>query len=204
MIHIADYGCGNLASIASMLRRLHVDCTVSSTAEDLRSASRIILPGVGTFDTGMRGIRDRGLEDILHLKALDDRVPILGVCLGAQLMTAGSDEGSEPGLGWLPARTVTFDFERRGVSMLPLPNIGWREVAEVHPPEAISLSLTETPRYYFVHKYHFEAPDEIVWMRATYGYEFPAALQSGNLWSVQFHPEKSHRYGMRLLEAFAG
>ena len=205
MIHIVDYGCGNIASVASMLRRLQVECKISTNAASLHSATKVILPGVGTFDSGMRGIRERELHDVLRYKALEERVPVFGICLGAQLMTAGSEEGVEPGLGWLPARTVKFDFGARDVPVLPLPNIGWRDVYEPCEGARPSTQSAEevARRFYFVHKYHFEAANEITWMRSMYGYEFASALRMDNLWSVQFHPEKSHRYGMRLLSAFA-
>jgi glutamine amidotransferase len=204
VIHIVDYGCGNLASIANMLKKLRIPCTIAADPADLRDAERIILPGVGTFDSGMQGIRDRGLREVLDSKALDEKVPMLGICLGAQLMTRGSEEGVEPGLGWLPADTVLFDFARRQVDPLPLPNIGWRQVEVVDDrSDSSPVDPSEPARFYFVHKYHFEAEPDVVWMTSRYGFDFPCSLKSGNLMCVQFHPEKSHKYGMRMLEWFA-
>lgn len=204
MITIVDYGCGNLGSIENMLRKLGADCQISSSVEVLESAERIILPGVGTFDSGMRGIDDLGLRDVLETKALSERVPVLGICLGAQLMTRGSEEGKLSGLGWLEeASTVKFSFEQKSPD-LPLPNIGWRDIEEVDSVAPFKLPPGEEPaRFYFVHKYHFVAPDGITWMRAEYGYSFACALRQANLLSVQFHPEKSHRFGMALLSRFA-
>lgn len=205
VIYIVDYGCGNLASIANMLQKIRAPCRVVSDAVDLCSAKRIILPGVGTFDSGMQGIRNRGLREVLDAKALDEKVQILGICLGAQLMTRGSEEGVEQGLGWLQADTVLFDFAGRQVDPLPLPNIGWRQVEMVGNRFDSSLVPdVDQARFYFVHKYHFKADPGIVWMNSRYGFDFPCALKSGNLMCVQFHPEKSHRFGKRLLEWFAG
>jgi glutamine amidotransferase len=188
-----------------MLKKLRVPCTIASDPADLRDAERIILPGVGTFDSGMQGIRERGLREVLDSKALDENVPVLGICLGAQLMTRGSEEGVEPGLGWFQADTVLFDFARRQVAPLPLPNIGWRQVELVETgSDSSPMTNSEPARFYFVHKYHFEAEPEIVWMTSRYGFDFPCALKSGNLMCVQFHPEKSHRFGKRMLEWFAG
>jgi glutamine amidotransferase len=203
MIIIVDYGSGNLGSIANMLKKLRVACQISSNADEIETADRLILPGVGTFDSGMTGIDERGLRQVLDKKALRDRVPVLGICLGAQLMTRSSEEGRRPGLGWLEAETVRFGVGE-GKDRLPLPNIGWRDV-EVHPSAApFQLPDAGEPnRFYFVHEYHFRAAEDITWMSASYGYRFPCALRSGNLLSVQFHPEKSHRFGMSLLSRFA-
>ena len=204
MIHIVDYGCGNLASIANMLTKIRVPSRIVSAPGELAVATKIILPGVGTFDSGMRGIREHGLRSVLDRKALEEKVPVLGICLGAQLMTSGSDEGAEPGLSWLTARTVRFDFAAAGVKALPLPNIGWRDVAFPNGEADMSASHDEgRMRFYFVHKYHFAAESQLVWMRSTYGYSFASALRRHNLYSVQFHPEKSHRFGKQLLSWFS-
>lgn len=203
MITIIDYGSGNLGSIANMLKKLHIDCCVSSSVSDIESAQRIILPGVGTFDSGIRGIEERGLREVLDHKACIEKVPTLGICLGAQLMTRSSDEGSCAGLGWLPAKTVKFSFQDENAA-LPLPNIGWRDVEVNLTVAPFELeSSDELARFYFVHKYHFVADSDIVWMNTSYGYRYPCALRKENLMSVQFHPEKSHRFGMNLLAQFA-
>lgn len=205
MIHIVDYGCGNLASIANMLAKIRVQCRIVSDVRELATASKVILPGVGSYDRGMQGIRDRGLREVLDHKALVERIPILGICLGAQLMTSGSEEGDEPGLSWIRARTVLFNFVAGGVEPLPLPNIGWRDVSFPDGEDAMSDEHDACPmRFYFVHKYHFEAEPGLVWMNSIYGYRFASALRQGNLYAVQFHPEKSHRFGKRLLSWFAG
>lgn len=203
MITIIDYGSGNLGSIANMLKKLHVDCCISSSACDVENAQKIILPGVGTFDSGIRGIEERGLRDVLNHKARVEKVPVLGICLGAQLMTESSDEGSCLGLSWLPAKTVKFSFQDENAA-LPLPNIGWRDVEVNSAIAPFELEASdELARFYFVHKYHFLADPEIVWMNTTYGYRYACALRKENLMSVQFHPEKSHRFGMNLLAQFA-
>lgn len=204
MIHIVDYGCGNLASIANMLAKIRVPSCIVSDPRDVSAATKIILPGVGTFDSGISGIRERGLRSVLDSKALEEKVPILGICLGAQLMTCQSEEGAQPGLSWLPARTVRFDFSAGGLPALPLPNIGWRDVFFTSGAEEMAfLRNTEPARFYFVHKYHFVADPHVVWMRSQYGYSFASALRNENLFAVQFHPEKSHRFGKQLLSWFA-
>lgn len=203
MITIVDYGYGNIGSIVNMLKKLRIDCCIGSSSSEINNADRIILPGVGAFDSGMRGIDERGLRRALDKKALEEKVPILGICLGAQLMTCGSDEGACEGLGWLEANTVKFALDGE-VPKLPLPNIGWRDVVVNESVAPFNLIVGEEPsRFYFVHQYHFYASADITWMRSHYGYDFACALRSGNLMSVQFHPEKSHRFGMELLSRFA-
>ena len=202
MIHIVDYGCGNLASIANMLAKIRVPCQIVSDVEELATATKVILPGVGTYDSGMKGIRERGMREVLDHKALVEKIPILGICLGAQLMTLGSEEGGESGLSWIPAQTVLFDFGCHGD--LPLPNIGWRDVAFPNGGDEMADQKDVDPmRFYFVHKYHFQATPELVWMTSIYGYRYASALRDGNLYSVQFHPEKSHRFGKRFFTWFA-
>lgn len=202
MVTIVNYGSGNINSIKNMFNRIGVDSLISSSEKDLEEATHLVLPGVGAFDNGMIGLKERNLIDVLTYKVLEERTPILGICLGAQLMTESSEEGKCSGLGWLPAMTVKFKHEKE--QQLPLPNIGWRVVKEV----AADFNLTSKTfdnrlRYYFVHNYHFRTSNEkIVWMTSEYGYEYPCALAKDNIYCVQFHPEKSHSYGIVLLEKF--
>lgn len=199
MIAIVDYGLGNLGSIANMLRRLGVDGSVTRDPGVIIEADQLILPGVGAFDNGMSNLRNLGLLDVLNARVLDAKVPVLGICLGAQLMTAGSEEGQEKGLGWIDADTVKFKTD----ATKKIPHMGW---SDVHPKKANPLvGLEEESRFYFVHSYHFACrhSDDILGT-ASYGYEFTAAFSRGNVFGVQFHPEKSHRFGMALLTRFAG
>jgi imidazole glycerol-phosphate synthase subunit HisH len=203
MIAIVDYGVGNLGSIKNMLRKIGYESEITADANVIRSASKLILPGVGAFDTGMRHLEDSGLRSVLDERAMIARVPVLGICLGAQLMTRGSEEGALPGLGWFDADTLRFDFsEIEG--KWPLPNVGWREVkAEKNSP--LLAGYDGIPRFYFVHSYYMKASDpEIVAMTTDYGIKYDCGLHLGNLHCVQFHPEKSHRFGMALLKNFAG
>lgn len=200
-ISIVDYGLGNIGSIANMIGRIGHKARIVSTAEEIDCAEYLILPGVGAFDTGIRQIIDRGLLFALNRRVINDKVPTLGICLGAQIMTRRSDEGSLDGLGWFDAETVKFDFKASG-KMLPLPNMGWRGVIKVCENQ-ITSHVQKYDRFYFVHNFHFSAVDKSqVMLVSEYGYTFAAGLYRDNIFAVQFHPEKSHKYGMRLLEAF--
>jgi len=202
MIIIVDYGAGNVASIRNMLRKAGFEAEISARPEAVRSASKLILPGVGHYDHGMRELHARGLVEALHARVLQERAPILGICLGVQLFARGSEEGSLPGLGWIAADVKRFDTARMGQS-LRVPHMGWAdvEVTSLHP---LLASLPATPRYYFVHSYHLVCDaEEDVAVRATYGYPFAAGVAHENICGVQFHPEKSHSFGLKLLENFA-
>lgn len=201
MIGVVDLGLGNLGSIRNMLRKIGAPCVVTSDPEEIVSAAKLILPGVGAFDTGMRRLRESGLGELLTKRALDDQVPILGICLGAQLMTRGSEEGAETGLGWFAADTRRMRFDEIP-GRWPLPNIGWRDVngRESYP---LLTGYDETPRFYFVHSYYLKPDsDEITSLTTEYGFEYACGLTQGNLHCAQFHPEKSHFFGMQFLRNF--
>lgn len=201
MLVIVDYGLGNLGSIANMLTRLGAQPVVSSDHDVIRSADKLIIPGVGAFDRGMQNLRERGLVDLLSQKALDERVPVLGLCLGMHLFTRGSEEGSEPGLGWIEADTVRFHFAGNG-GPLKVPHMGWSDVS-VQRPHYLFSDDAEERRYYFVHSFHVACSDpELVLGETTYGDSFASIVARDNIVGVQFHPEKSHRYGMALLRNF--
>jgi glutamine amidotransferase len=200
MITIIDYGIGNLASIKNMLKKVGVESAISSDEETVARASKIILPGVGHFDYGMKRLRSSGCYDVLNKKALIDKIPVLGICLGAQLLTKGSEEGNESGLGWIDADTVRFN-ESKFDTKLPVPHMGWSEVDyKSHP---LFEGMYEAPKFYFVHSYclHPKSSENIL-CESVYGYRFTSGIQHENIFGVQFHPEKSHKYGLRLLENF--
>ncbi|HYC37553.1 MAG TPA: imidazole glycerol phosphate synthase subunit HisH [Usitatibacter sp.] len=200
MIAIVDYGIGNVKSIKNMLNRAGASAAISADPRVIESADKLILPGVGHFGYGIERLRASGLIPALERRALQARVPVLGICLGAQLMGRGSDEAELPGLGWLPMRTVAFDRARLPAGH-KVPHMGWAETLESRGP--LFAGMAEA-RFYFVHSFHFACDDEaLVVSRAQHGYGFPAGVASGNLYAVQFHPEKSHAHGLRLLQNFA-
>ena len=202
MIGILDYGVGNLGSIKNMLRKIGSPSIITADPQEIKAADKLILPGVGAFDTGMEQLEKSGLVDLLHERALQDKIPILGICLGAQLMTKGSEEGNLPGLGWFDAETVKFEFD--GIEgKWHLPNIGWREVTDQDTGPLLA-NFDRPPRFYFVHSYYMRSNiPSIVSMTTKYAFPYHCGLRAGNLHCVQFHPEKSHRFGMQLLRNFA-
>ncbi|WP_420963292.1 imidazole glycerol phosphate synthase subunit HisH [Brucella sp. IR073] len=201
LITIVDYGTSNLGSMRNMLKKIGVRSEIASTPEAVLSAGKIIIPGVGAFDAGMRKLQQSGLIEALNHKALVEKVPILGVCLGMQLMTEGSEEGELPGLGWVSARTVRFD--QKSNPSLRVPHMGWNLVRAVKDAP-LANGAKEDARFYFAHSY-FVSPgnrDDVV-LEATYGNQnFAAAFQKDNIMGAQFHPEKSHRYGIAFLRNF--
>lgn len=199
MITIVDYGMGNLGSVVNMLRRVEVDCEVTGDPARIASASRILLPGVGAFDAAIERIEATGIRQVLDDKALRERVPVLGICLGMQLLTRGSEEGTRPGLGWIQADTLRLPHDLR----IKIPHMGWN-VAECTRSCPLTERFDGEIRFYFVHSYcvHTDEPNDTV-LRTHYGVDFAAAVQSGNIMGAQFHPEKSHRFGMQFLRNFA-
>jgi imidazole glycerol-phosphate synthase subunit HisH len=201
MIVIVDYGLGNLRSIENMLCRAGVEAAISSSPDVLRAASKLILPGVGYFRFGMESLHKLGLVDVLNERVLDAHVPILGICLGAQLLGRRSEEGDCSGLSWVPMDTVRFDMSRikQGGKV---PHMGWSDTR--HTGCALFKGMSQIPRFYYVHSYHFRCDDQdMVMCTAEHGYRFASGVASGNILGVQFHPEKSHVYGQQLLKNFA-
>ncbi len=201
MIVIVDYGMGNLGSIANMLKKIGVAARISSREEDIVSADKLILPGVGAFDNGMNSLRMRGLDKILEKRVLQDGIPILGICLGMQLFTEKSEEGVERGLGWIEGETIRFCLEEVKQS-LKVPHMGWNEVL-VNGSSPLFTHSDAIPRFYFVHSYHVRCahPSDVA-ATSTYGIDFTSAIHRNNIYGTQFHPEKSHKYGMTLLKNF--
>jgi glutamine amidotransferase len=202
MIVIIDYGLGNLHSIQNMIKKIGIDSLISDNIEHIKNATKLILPGIGAFDSGMSNLRQRNLPEVLHQRVIEQGVPILGICLGMQLLTRGSEEGGreEPGLGWIPADTVRFTMG--GNTDLKVPHMGWN-FADFAQESVLTHNMPDDSRFYFVHSYHLTCDSrahEI--MITTYGYPFASAIQRDNIYGVQFHPEKSHKYGMQLLRNF--
>lgn len=209
MIAVIDYGMGNTGSIINMLRKLGAEATLTSDADILRNAQGLILPGVGAFDQGMQNIHDRGLTDVLNDCVLGQRIPILGICLGMQLFARRSEEGKLPGLGWLNAEVLRFQFtpEHKGCRV---PHMGWNEVKILLQPDSAAdlaahlfADSDAEARFYFVHTYHAccAEPGDVL-ATAHYGYDFTAAMGRGHIIGTQFHPEKSLKFGLRLMSNF--
>jgi imidazole glycerol-phosphate synthase subunit HisH len=201
-VTIVDYGVGNLKSIANMLGRIGVPSRLVARPDELSHATKILLPGVGAFDAGMAALHERDLVDALNERAIVAKVPVLGICLGMQLLAESSEEGERPGLGWIPGRSRKFSFPDSSPT-LRVPHMGWNVVTPTR--ESSLFSAVPLPRrFYFVHSYHLvPAREEDVLATTSYGIDFTSAVARENILGVQFHPEKSHKYGMAVLRAFA-
>jgi glutamine amidotransferase len=201
MITIIDYGVGNLSSVRNMLRRLGAKSKICNKLSEIEHADKLILPGVGSFDYGMAQLKNSGLLDILNKRVLIDKVPILGICLGVQLMMEGSEEGNLPGLGWIKGKTIAFDKTRLNPNQ-KIPHMGWNHVKEYEESDLFK-DMYDEPRFYFAHSYHLMTtrPEDVL-LKTNYGCDFAAGIESGNIVGVQFHPEKSHKFGMKIFENF--
>jgi len=200
MIAIIDYGAANLRSVATTFRKAGAEVHVTSSPEELREAHKLVLPGVGAFDPAMRTLRDSGLSDTLRELVTIGGRPILGICLGMQLFTTESEEGEEPGLGWIAARTRRFQFD--DTLGLKVPHLGWNEITfkKQHP---LLQNLADEPTVYFAHSYYVECRRaEDVLGTTNYGDNFASAVQVDNVIGIQFHPEKSHELGRTLIRNF--
>jgi len=202
VIAIIDYDIGNLAAVANMLHRVGAEAVVTSDASVIGVADRIILPGNGHFDACMRGLNASGLRSVIERRVLEDAIPMLGICVGAQMLGRSSQEGAEPGLGWVDLEVRRFPVQPN----LRVPHMGWNHVTPAakavdHP---LLVGLDGDARFYFVHSYYLH-PDSTDWslLDAHYGVDFSAGVVRGNIAGVQFHPEKSHRFGKVLLGNFA-
>ena len=199
MITIVNYGLGNLGSIVNMFKRIGVPSKITDKEDEIDRAEKLLLPGVGAFDVAISMIHEKGLMDVLNKKALVDKIPVLGICLGMQLLTRGSEEGKLHGLGWVPADTKRFP-NKEG---LKVPHMGWNLV---HPvtKSLLTDNLPENSRFYFVHSYYVQVDDsKYSLLRTEYGMSFDAAVQNDNIYGAQFHPEKSHRFGMQIFKNFS-
>jgi len=202
IITIIDYKMGNFAAIKNMLKKLGYDSIVTSDPNVVSQAQKIILPGVGSFDYGMENLKKLGLVEVLDQKVLYDKTPILGVCLGMQLLTKSSEEGKCNGLGYLDAKTIKFKFDVNNYN-LKIPNMGWNTIKKLRKKSILDSDSNEQ-RFYFVHSYHVvcENHDDVLSI-THYGIDFVSAFQNENIIGCQFHPEKSHKFGLEVLKNFA-
>ncbi len=201
MITIIDYGMGNLGSVKNMFKRIGVESVVSSDISEISRADKILLPGVGAFDAAMRKIKESGFINILNEKALIQQIPIMGICLGMQLLTNKSEEGSLQGLGWIDAETVKFHFDKDSSNKIP--HMGWN-VINRKKDSVLTKNLPIDSRFYFVHSYYVKCNDQNDIVCTTpYGHDFTSILQRGNIFGAQFHPEKSLKFGMEILSNFS-
>lgn len=197
MIAIIDYKTGNVGSILNMIRKIGKEAVITSDPVEIEKADKIILPGVGSFDTGMRNLEELGLIGVLNKKVIEEKTPLLGICLGAQLLFERSEEGVLPGLGWIDGEVRKFRFKDNA---LKVPHMGWNTIA-IKKDDCLFNGAEGELRFYFVHSYHFVCSDNVLAI-TDYGYEFPSVVRKGNIVGVQFHPEKSHKFGMQLLKNF--
>jgi glutamine amidotransferase len=199
-IIIIDYGMGNLGSLTNMLKKIRVSVKTSSKIKEIESAEKLILPGVGSFDHGMQKLQELGFIDILNDIVMREKKPILGICLGMQLFAKTSEEGVQRGLGWIDANAVKFNTDKN--LSLKIPHMGW-DTLEIKKAHFLMQDTDSKAMYYFVHSFHVvcNCTDDVL-STSHYGYDFVSSLAKDNIIGVQFHPEKSHKYGMKLLENF--
>jgi glutamine amidotransferase len=199
-IIVIDYGVGNVASIANMLKKANHTSVLTADHELIRQARKLILPGVGSFDHAAARLQSSGLDGVIREQALSG-TPILGVCLGMQLLLDGSDEGELSGLGLIPGRAIKFPTEVDGLR-LRVPHMGWNTIERVGSSGFPGVESNN--RFYFVHSYYAKPINsDHVLATTRHGIEFASMIHKGNVFGVQFHPEKSHRFGLRLLTDFA-
>lgn len=200
-ISIIDYGIGNLMSIQNMFKKAGVAAHICNNISEIESTQKIVLPGMGAFDNCMHKFNASGFRDMIERRVLQDKVPVLGICVGLQMFMENSEEGNLPGLGWVKGKTVQFDKSKLAAGQ-KIPNMGWLDIG--FSKETKLRQGLEEARYYFAHSYHIEVSDRgDTAITANYGYNFTAGIEKENIVGVQFHPEKSHRFGMQLFKNFA-
>lgn len=202
MITIVDYGLGNIQAFVNTYKRLNIEVKVAKSASELAGADHLILPGVGAFDHAMDLLNAAKMRSALDELVHEKKVPVLGICVGMQILADSSDEGAGRGLGWVPGRVRTFKSDPLAAAM-PLPHMGWNDVDPVAGNQLFKGIETDS-RFYFLHSFFFECAEEkYATATASYGTDFACVVQSDNVYGVQFHPEKSHRFGSILLKNFA-
>ena len=201
IITILDYGLGNIGSLKNMFKRINQSVTNTSDPKEIEKSKKLVIPGVGSFDAAMKSINKiNGLREVLDLKALHHKIPILGICLGMQLFTNKSDEGMLEGLKWIPGEVKKFPQNKD----FKIPHMGWNIVKRTNLKIKILNNVGKNTRFYFVHSYYVEVYDRNhSLLKSTYNVTFDSAIYKDNLYGIQFHPEKSHKYGMNILKNFS-
>ena len=200
MITIIDLDIGNVGSIKNMLKYLNIESIITRSYKDIDNAKKIILPGVGAFDTAIKNLKKFEILESLNKKAKEDKIPILGICLGMQLLTNFSEEGTQDGLGWIDADTLKFNLDTKKYK---IPHMGWNNV-KISKNSILSEGFNDETRFYFVHSYYVKVKNEKnSILKSNHSIEFDSGINDDNIYGVQFHPEKSHKYGKLLLKNFS-
>jgi imidazole glycerol-phosphate synthase subunit HisH len=202
MIAIIDYGVGNISAFVNVYNKLDISIKVAKKPSDLEGVTKLILPGVGAFDHAMNELNNSGMVDKLNELVLVDKLPVIGICVGLQMMATKSDEGELPGLGWVDATVKLFDVTKFNFNT-HLPHMGWNDTTPVKE-NLLFINLEKDSKFYFLHSFYFECNnDEDIIAISDYGIKFTCAINKGNIYGTQFHPEKSHHFGIQLLKNFA-
>lgn len=202
MITIINYGMGNIASISNMISKAGGKTRICSKPDELHEATAIVLPGVGSFDNIMSKLSTLNFIEILRQKVIKEKVPYLGICLGMQILFQNCEEGTLPGMGWLKGDVIKFNFMKFNSMSLKTPHMGWNLIKPINYQSLYS-NLEKEARYYFLHSYHVKCNDESdVLATCNYGYDFTCSVNKENIWGAQFHPEKSHRFGVQFFKNF--
>ena len=202
MIALIDYGVGNIRAFTNIYKKLEIPVKIARSIDDLTDITKLILPGVGAFDHAMEQLEQSGMRQRLDELVIEKKVPLIGICVGMQMLAHSSDEGNRPGLGWMDASVKKFDESKISFST-HLPHMGWNDVKPVKENNILK-GLENDAKFYFLHSYYFHCNDQQDTIAVTdYGIEFSCAVNKNNIYGVQFHPEKSHQYGIRLLNNFA-
>ena len=202
MITIIDYGLGNVKAFANVYKKLNIPAVIAQHVKELKHVSKVILPGVGSFDSAMQKLEKSGMRQFLDEMVLHRHVPVLGICVGMQMLARSSEEGVLPGLGWMDGEVKRFKPSSEG-HLIPVPHMGWNDIRTINQ-NALLDGLDDNSRFYFLHSYFFQCRrEEDILALTDYGGNFASIVNFTNIFGVQFHPEKSHQWGIRLLENFA-